>query len=81
MRGIFAIPPGGAPKPRRHFNGEFSSAGNMPFLKEEVETKGGRIHIREVNTFTDLFPDYDLVINCSGVGARELANDQEVFPI
>ncbi|MFC7338897.1 FAD-dependent oxidoreductase [Haloferula chungangensis] len=53
----------------------------MPFLRNEVVKKGGRIQLRDVGCFTDLFPEYDLIINCTGVGAGELANDREVFSI
>jgi len=53
----------------------------MLYLKTQVESKGGQIHIREVSNPLDFYPEYDLVINCSGVGARELVKDESVFPI
>jgi D-amino-acid oxidase len=53
----------------------------MPFLKQKVQASGGRILIRDIKKFAELFTDYGLVINCSGIGARELANDNGVFPI
>ncbi len=53
----------------------------MPYLRSQVENKGGQIRLEEVNSLQQFFPAYDLVVNCSGAGARQLANDEEVFPI
>lgn len=53
----------------------------MPLLRGRVESKGADIQIHKVEQIEELFPDYDLVINCSGIGANRLVNDQEVFPI
>ncbi len=53
----------------------------MPYLRDLVQSKGAQIHIREFNSPAELFPDLDLVVNCSGVWARHLVNDKEVFPI
>lgn len=35
---------------------------------------------KTVKSLKDLF-DYDLIINCSGLGARELCNDRHMVPI
>ena len=53
----------------------------MPYLKNSVESKGAKIQIQDLACIDQLFSDYDLVVNCSGVGAKKLANDNEVFPI
>ena len=53
----------------------------MPYLRDRVQAKGAKFHLRDLSDLRALFPDYDLVLNCSGVGARELADDEEVFPI
>jgi D-amino-acid oxidase len=53
----------------------------MPYLREQVLSKGARIWIRELSGTTELFPEFDLVVNCSGVWARYLVNDKSVFPI
>lgn len=42
---------------------------------------GGTIITRRVNNFDELIQDYDLIINCTGLGARTLANDQKMKPI
>ncbi|MCM2374247.1 FAD-binding oxidoreductase [Rhodopirellula sp. ICT_H3.1] len=49
-------------------------------LRERV-TQHANIHIAEIGNPSELFPDFDLVVNCTGVWAREFVNDPEVFPI
>jgi len=36
---------------------------------------------RELTCLSDLFDSCDLIVNCSGVGARRLANDSLVVPV
>jgi len=50
-------------------------------LEEIAEELQVRIHIQEIARPDELFPDYDLVVNCTGVGAKEFAHDEKVFPI
>lgn len=42
---------------------------------------GGRVLEKRVNSFDDLMQDYDLIINCTGLGAKVLANDSNMKPI
>ncbi len=53
----------------------------MPNLKATVESHGATFHIKELESPSQLFPDFDLVINCSGVWAYHFVKDKEVFPI
>lgn len=53
----------------------------LPYLRNLVESDGGKIFIKELSSPAELFPDYDLVVNCSGVWAHSLVNDGSVFPI
>ncbi|MDF1751735.1 MAG: FAD-dependent oxidoreductase [Verrucomicrobiales bacterium] len=53
----------------------------MPYLKSVVQDKGGTLTTREIDAPESLFPEYDMVINCSGVGARQFVDDSRVFPI
>lgn len=45
------------------------------------ESAGGKVFQRRVDSFSDLIQDYDLIINCTGLGAKNLANDQKMKPI
>lgn len=53
----------------------------MPYLVHRFRKNGGQIVQREV---TDLLAEanhYDWVINCSGLGARDLCDDKALYPI
>ncbi len=53
----------------------------MPFIKQRFIELGGQLRQTTVTSLSDLAEDYPLVINCSGVGAKTLANDAQVYPI
>ncbi len=53
----------------------------MPYLKNHIESHGAEFHIKELESPAQLFPTFDLVINCSGVWAFHFVKDKEVFPI
>jgi D-amino-acid oxidase len=48
----------------------------LDWLERRVTSLGGAIEVREVGSLEE--PDADVVVNCSGVGARELAGDPDV---
>lgn len=49
---------------------------------KEVERNAGNVLNQKVHSFTDLQNDkYDLLINCSGLGSRQLCNDNKIVPI
>ncbi|HJM18774.1 MAG TPA: FAD-dependent oxidoreductase [Candidatus Thalassarchaeaceae archaeon] len=50
----------------------------MPWLRDKVESGGGSFRRLLVNDLSDV--GGDLVVNCVGLGARELCDDKEVKP-
>ena len=50
------------------------------WLSNKFCSLGGLMYKRLVHSLTEL-SSYDFVINCSGLGARELVNDPTVFPL
>lgn len=52
----------------------------LPWMMKQFTDNGGRIEKRKISDLYEL-KDYDLIINCSGLGARELVNDPSVYPI
>ena len=50
-------------------------------LKQLVAAKGASFVHAELSSLEELSSKHPIVINCSGLGARELANDQSVFPV
>lgn len=53
----------------------------LQILYNQFLENGGTIEEREIHTVDDLVDDYPLIVNCSGVGARQVANDPQVYPI
>ncbi|GFN92221.1 D-aspartate oxidase [Plakobranchus ocellatus] len=53
----------------------------LPWLTERFITNGGRIIQKKVNSFDELSNDYDLVMNCAGLGGGKLASDPSVQPV
>ncbi|CAL4100170.1 unnamed protein product [Meganyctiphanes norvegica] len=53
----------------------------LPIMMQEIETLGGQIKQQRITCFEDLAQDSDLIINCSGIGARDLVPDPNVYPI
>lgn len=54
----------------------------MPWLRRRFETLGGRIVAnRKLQSLEEALAECQLVIDCAGLGARELADDRRVYPI
>ena len=53
----------------------------LAYLKEQLESMGVNIIIRDLTSFDELFSSYDLIVNCSGNGAQALAKDPLLYPI
>ena len=53
----------------------------LDYLARRFREAGGEIHLnRRLAKLEEIDPDYDLVVNCSGMGARILAADAELEP-
>ncbi len=50
----------------------------MPYLERELVAAGGKLVVREIQALSQLFGECDIVVNCSGLGARLLANDSDL---
>lgn len=53
----------------------------LPYATQKFLAAGGMIVNKKVNTFSELYGDYDVVINCSGMNAKELCNDRKLVPV
>jgi D-amino-acid oxidase len=53
----------------------------MPYLHGLFLSRGGKINIATIARIEDLLEEFNIVINCSGIGAKALANDNSVYPI
>jgi D-amino-acid oxidase len=52
----------------------------MPLLVKRFTELGGRLEGREVISFEELI-NFDLIVNCAGLGNRKLSNDNDIHPI
>ena len=63
------------------FGSTFFIKGNkyLPWMMKMIRKHGGLILKQKVENLAEL-TSYDIVINCTGLGARELVQDDKVFP-
>ena len=48
---------------------------------EQFRDKGGIIIQKRLNSLKEIDGNYDIIVNCTGLGSRELVNDQQVYPV
>lgn len=53
----------------------------LEYLLARLTAAAGRLELRHVDSLEQLAEEAALLVNCSGVGARELANDASVEPV
>lgn len=52
----------------------------MPYLMQKFKALGGTIIQEQIHNLHEI-ENINIIINCSGVGARQLVHDKKVFPI
>lgn len=52
----------------------------MPFLLNEVNRLGGSVKRQRLNNWTDLKDHEKVVVNCTGIGSKELCQDDDLKP-
>ncbi|KAK2491623.1 hypothetical protein MC885_001900 [Smutsia gigantea] len=53
----------------------------LPWLEKRIKERGGRILTRRIGSLWELHPSFDVVVNCSGLGSRQLVGDSKIFPV
>ncbi|GIY58646.1 d-aspartate oxidase [Caerostris darwini] len=53
----------------------------LPVLMKRIQSKGGKLIEKKIESLHEFSGEYDVVINCSGLGARTLVPDPEVIPV
>ncbi|MDY7228828.1 FAD-dependent oxidoreductase [Hyalangium rubrum] len=53
----------------------------LPFLMGRFRELGGRILQREVHSLEEAWREAEVVVNCTGLGARSLVGDDSLYPI
>ncbi|GMS83908.1 hypothetical protein PENTCL1PPCAC_6083, partial [Pristionchus entomophagus] len=52
----------------------------LKYLTNKFLANGGKFVQRELQKMEDLNEEFDVVINCSGLGARKLVGDEKLIP-
>jgi D-amino-acid oxidase len=52
----------------------------IPWLMRQYESLGGIIERRSIRDLDEALADHTMVVNCAGLGARELVPDPSVYP-
>jgi len=53
----------------------------LPWLQNQLNTKGVVFIQKEIDDLDELSQQYDMVINCSALGARKLCGDESLIPV
>jgi D-amino-acid oxidase len=53
----------------------------LPWLMQQLKTKGTTIVQQEIINLEELENNFDIVVNCTALGARQLCNDASVIPV
>ncbi|XP_075224383.1 D-amino acid oxidase 1 isoform X2 [Lycorma delicatula] len=53
----------------------------LPWAVSRFKKGGGKVEKGNISSFDDLFQTYDVVFNCTGLGAKLLCNDYKLVPI
>lgn len=53
----------------------------LPWAMKRVSERGGKIRRGTVSSFQDLEKDFDVVFNCTGMGAKALCADRKLVPV
>ena len=53
----------------------------MPYLVARFRRLGGRIERRSLSALSELYREDRLIVNCTGLGARDVVGDRELYPI
>jgi D-amino-acid oxidase len=53
----------------------------LAYLADRVRAGGGRIEQRKLTDLSDVYGEARVIVNCTGLGARDLVGDKELVPI
>ena len=53
----------------------------LTWQMEQFKTNGGRVIQKKLKSLQEIDGIYDVIVNCSGLGSRDLVNDQGVYPV
>ena len=51
----------------------------LEYMTQRIHRMGGSFRARHLENFKPAFAEFDIVVNCTGLGARELARDEQMY--
>ncbi|XP_021409490.2 solute carrier family 22 member 16 isoform X1 [Lonchura striata] len=51
------------------------------WLEKRLKATGTQMYTRKVADLWELHSEYDIVVNCTGIGAQQLVGDKQLFPV
>lgn len=54
---------------------------NSLFVFCRLKGNGGEVHAKRIANLWDLQNNYDIVVNCTGIGSRQLIGDLKIYPV
>ncbi|NXM05299.1 OXDD oxidase, partial [Tyrannus savana] len=51
------------------------------WLEKRLKATGVQMYKRKVSDLWELHSDYDIIVNCAGIGAQQLVGDEKLFPV
>ncbi|CAD5116697.1 DgyrCDS5556 [Dimorphilus gyrociliatus] len=53
----------------------------LKYLEASLRKNGTELIKAQVNSLEELSNDFDIIVNCSGLGSQKLANDSDLYPV
>lgn len=53
----------------------------LPWAKQQLQARGAVLKQRKLNSLNELIGEFDLIMNCTGLGARNLCNDKRLVSL
>lgn len=53
----------------------------LPWMKTKFEEKEGKTVKRHISKFEEIFDNYSIIVNCTGLGAKDLLQDDMLTPV
>ncbi|XP_048452768.1 D-aspartate oxidase [Rhincodon typus] len=53
----------------------------LPWLEKWLKNAGGQFQTGKITNFWELDGKYEIIVNCSGIGARALTGDMNIYPV
>ncbi|XP_076642950.1 D-amino acid oxidase 1 [Halictus rubicundus] len=50
----------------------------LPWARKKLQENGTKLTVKKLNSFAELIPEWNLIMNCTGFGARSLCNDRRL---